>query len=127
MIACSIILGFTVLYSVGLINLSAREYEYMFMGVMGYPHKSIMLAQAKETVLQLLMEIPLGFGMGNLLLDAIKGEFSGSNFVVADVIYPHSYLLAALAVMGVTLIMLQVTSRHIKKLDIVEGLKAQED
>ena len=58
LISCAVALGFTVLYSVGLINLSAREYEYMFMGVMGYPHKSIIMAHAKETVLQLRVACP---------------------------------------------------------------------
>jgi len=127
MIACSIVLGFTVLYSVGLINLSAREYEYMFMGVMGYPHKSIMLAHAKETIMQLIFAIPLGFVFGNVLLESIKGEFSSSNFVIASVIYPQSYLFSAVSVIGVTAVMALVTSKHIKKLDIVEGLKARDE
>ena len=34
MLACAVILGLTVLYSVGLMNLSAREYEYMFMALL---------------------------------------------------------------------------------------------
>jgi putative ABC transport system permease protein len=127
MIFCALVLGFTVLYSVGLINLSAREYEYMFMGVMGYPHKSILSAHAKETVLQLLLAIPLGFIVGNLLLEAIKGEFSGSSFVIAAQIFPPSYLISAACVVGVSAIMAAVTSRHIKGLDIVEGLKARDE
>jgi putative ABC transport system permease protein len=127
MIACAVVLGLTVLYSVGLINLSAREYEYMFMGVMGYPHKSIMTAHIKETILQLILAIPLGFVLGNILLEIIKGEFSGSNFVVASAIYPQSYILAAAAVVGITAVMALVTSKHINRLDIVEGLKAQDD
>ncbi|MCL2759772.1 MAG: ABC transporter permease [Treponema sp.] len=127
MIACSIVLGFTVLYSVGLINLSAREYEYMFMGVMGYPHKSIMLAHTKETIMQLILAIPLGFVFGNILLESIKGEFSSGNFVIASVIYPQSYLFSAISLIGVTAVMALVTSKHIKKLDIVEGLKARDE
>ncbi|MDR0325495.1 MAG: FtsX-like permease family protein, partial [Oscillospiraceae bacterium] len=127
MIACSVVLGFTVLYSVGLINLSAREYEYMFMGVMGYPHKSILMAHIKETVLQLIMAIPLGYILGNMLLELIKGEFSGSSFVISAVILPQSYAVSALSVIGITALMAGVTSRHIGKLDIVEGLKAQDD
>ena len=127
MIACSVVLGFTVLYSVGLINLSAREHEYMFMGVMGYPHKSIMLAHLKETVIQLILAIPLGFVLGNILLDSIKNEFSGNSFVIAPSIYPQSYFLSAFTVISVTTIMAIVTSLHIANLNIVEGLKAQDE
>ena len=127
LIACSVLLGFTVLYSVGLINLSAREYEYMFMGVMGYPHRGIMAGHMKETLLQLALAVPLGFWAGNFLLSSIKGEFSGSNFVIYSEIFPQSYLIAALAVAAVTALMAAVTSRHIKRLDIVQGLKAQDE
>jgi len=127
MLGCSILLGFTVLYAVGLINLSAREYEYMFMGVMGYPHKSILSAHIKETILQLILALPLGFLGGYLLLEGIKGEFSSANFVIAARIFPMSYIIAAIAVIGVTAVMAVVTSRHIGRLDIVEGLKAQDD
>jgi putative ABC transport system permease protein len=127
MIVCSLVLGFTVLYSVGLINLSAREYEYMFMGVMGYRHKGILLAHTKETVLQLVLAIPLGFLLGNVILELIKGEFSSNNFVISATIFPQSYLVSAASVIGVTSLMALVTSRHIGGLDIVEGLKAQDE
>jgi putative ABC transport system permease protein len=127
MVGCSVILGFTVLYAVGLINLSAREYEYMFMGVMGYSHKSIITAHIKETVLQLIAAIPLGFITANLLLMSIIGEFSSSNFVVAAVIFPNRYITAAIAAVLVTAVMTIVTSKHIDRLDIIEGLKAHDD
>ena len=125
LIACSVILGFTVLYSVGMINLSAREYEYMFMGVMGYPHKRIMSAHIKEAIVQLALAIPLGFLFGHILLESIRGEFSGDNFVVSTAIFPQSYFAAATVVAAVTVLMGFVTSRHIGRLDIVEGLKAK--
>ena len=125
LIGCSIVLGVTVLYSVGLINLSAREYEYMFLGVMGYPKGSILMAHVKEAVLQLVLAIPLGFALGRLLLEAIKGEFSGNSIVISTAIYPQSHLISLVSVLVVTTMMVFVTSRHIGKLNIVEGLKVQ--
>ena len=125
MIACSVILGITVLYSVGLINLSAREYEYMFMGVMGCSHRSIVLANAKEALLQLVLAIPLGFVAGRLFLEVIKGEFSGSHFVISAMVSSLSYAISAVGVITVTAIMAAVMSQHIDRLDIVEGLKLQ--
>ena len=127
LIIFSIVLGFTVLYSVGVINLSAREYEYMFMGVMGYPQKSILIAHIKETIGHLVLAIPLGFLLGYLILENIRGEFSSNSFVVSAVIFPQSYVIAGLSVIGVTAVMALFTSRHIERLDIVEGLKSQDD
>jgi len=127
LIAFSIILGFTVLYSVGMINLSAREYEYMFMGVMGYPLNGILMAHIKETFGQLIIAIPLGFLLGYLLLESVKGAFSSNNFVISAVIFPQSYFISALLVIGVIAILALLTSRHIERLDVVEGLKSQDD
>lgn len=127
MIGCAVILGFTVLYSVGLINLSAREYEYMFMGVMGYSSARIFAAHIKETAVQLALAIPLGFIAGNLLLEAIRDEFSTDNFVIRTAIFSQSYVIAAAVVVAVTALMAGITLRHIERLDIVEGLKAQDD
>ena len=60
-------------------------------------------------------------------MENIKGEFSGSSFVISAAIFPQSYVISALAVVCVTAIMEAVTSRHIGRLDIVEGLKAQDE
>ena len=99
----------------------------MFMGVMGYPRKSILAAHIKETAVQIFIAIPLGFLLGSLLLEIIKEEFSNNSFVISPAVYPQSYLVSALAVIVVTALMALVTSRHIDKLDIVEGLKARDD
>lgn len=127
MLACAVILGLTVLYSVGLMNLSSREYEYMFMGVMGYPLKSIMLSHIKETVLQLLIAIPAGFLSGYGILNVVKAEFSGDNFVIATAIFSQSYLFAGAMVAVMAAFMVFVSARHIDRLDIVEGLKVRDE
>ncbi len=127
MLACAVILGLTVLYSVGLMNLSSREYEYMFMGVMGYPLKSIMLSHCKETVLQLFLAIPFGFLLGNGILNMVKTEFSGDNFVISTAIFVQSYFFSGIIVVFMAIIMAFVSARHISRLDIVEGLKARDE
>lgn len=127
MLACAVILGLTVLYSVGLMNLSAREYEYMFMGVMGYPLKGIMLSHIKETFLQLILALPLGFITGYGILNVVKSEFSSDSFVLFAAIYPRSYLCAGIMVVTMTAFVALISARHINGLDIVEGLKAREE
>ncbi len=127
MIGCSLILGVVVLYATGLITLASREYEYMFMGIMGFPHKSIMLAHAKEAVIQMIISIPLGFLLGNLILQGIKGQFSSVAFVVEVDVYPIAYIVGATSIIIVTAIMALVTSIAVSRLDIVQGLKVQDD
>lgn len=123
MLACAVILGLTVLYSVGLMNLSAREYEYMFMGVMGYSLKDIMSAHIKETLVQLVLALPAGFALGYGILCAVKPAFSGDNFVLSTAIYPESYVYAGVTVIMMSAVNAIISGFYINKLDIVEGLK----
>lgn len=127
MLACAAVLGLAVLYSMGLMNLSAREYEYMFMGVMGYPLKSIILSQLKGTLLQLLLAIPAGFLLGYGILNVVEPAFSGDNFVLSAAIFSRSYLVAGIMVAVMAGFMTLVSARHIDGLDVVEGLKVRDE
>jgi putative ABC transport system permease protein len=127
MLICAAVLGITILYSIGLINLSAREYEYMFMGVMGYPTKYIVLACIKEAVMQLILALPSGFIIGNILLNIDKEQFTGENFVIYPSIYWVSYLLATITVLAMSAIMIIISAKKINKLNIVEGLKIKDE
>ena len=127
MIGCALLLGAAVLYSVGLINLSTREFEYMFMGVMGYSTGKIMTAHLKETVVQMLLGIPMGFVLGNIVLESIKSEFSNDSMFLYPAVFTGSYLLAAIGIILISIVNSMLTARHIGRLDIVEGLKLQED
>jgi putative ABC transport system permease protein len=127
MLVCAVILGVTVLYSVGLINLSAREYEYMFMGVMGYPLKSIMYSHIKEAILQLIIAIPSGLLLGYGILNIVKGAFSSDNFVLMAAIYRQSYVLSGTIVVVMVAFIALISMRYIDRLDIVGGLKASDE
>ncbi len=127
MLGCAIILGLTALYSVGLMNLSTREYEYMFMSVMGYPLSSIMLAHLKEAALQLLIAVPSGLAAGYGLILLIKDSFSGDVFVIFPAVYSRTYIYAATIVVAITAAMALITARRVDGLDIVEGLKARDE
>lgn len=127
LVACAVLLGLTVLYSVGLINLTAREYEYMFMGIMGYASKDIMKAHTKETLLQLIISLPLGVGLGYLLLQSIQDAFSGEAFTLAPTVKGGSVIFSLVIVVVMTMIVGFVTYKHISKMDIVEGLKVQDE
>jgi putative ABC transport system permease protein len=127
MLICAVILGVTVLYSVGLINLSAREYEYMFMGVMGYPLKSIMYSHIKEAILQLIIAIPSGLLLGYGILNIVKGAFSSDNFVLMAAIYRQSYVLSGTIVVVMVAFIALISMRYIDRLDIVGGLKASDE
>lgn len=127
LIACGVILGVTVVLCINLMNLTVREFEYMFMNIMGYSKKKILTAIFKESFVQLCLAIPIGFVCGYLLLDAIKGEFSQNSFALYPVISMTSFAITGGIIILMSSMRIISANRFIDKLDIVEGLKVQED
>ena len=127
LVVCGIVLGLTVIICLNLMNLSAREFEYMFMNIMGYSKKQILIAITKEIVVQLMIAIPLGLVMGYQLINAIKGEFSQNTFALYPVINTSTYAIVAVLVVIMSMTRIISSNKFIDKLDIVEGLKVQDD
>ncbi|MCX8131527.1 MAG: ABC transporter permease [Clostridia bacterium] len=127
LIVFAVILGIAVLYAVGIINLTARSYEFIVLKVMGYGTKDIMHAYLKENLLQIIISLPFGFLLGNLILFGIKDEFSNDSFALTPHIYTQSYLFAALILIVISALVMLLSIRVINRLDIVEGLKAREE
>ena len=127
LILFSVILGIAVLLAVGIINLTARSYEFVLLKVMGYSMKNIMLAQVKEMFVQILLALPIGFTLGNLLIHGIKDEFSNDSFVIKPFVFMESYIFSALLLLLICLIVMVYSYTYIKRLDIIEGLKAREE
>ena len=127
LVICSVILGATVIFCLNLMNLTIREFEYMFMNIMGYSKRRILQTINKENLLQLLLSIPLGFFAGNWLLAAIKEQFSQNSFAMQPSIRLESYIFTALVVSIISSFRLLISNRYIEGLAIVEGLKVQEE
>lgn len=127
LMVCGVILGMTVISCMNMMNLASREFEYMFMNIMGYSKGQILLTILKETVIQLVISLPLGMIFGYQLILLIKGEFSQNAFTL----YPHvavqSYVIVAVMVVIMSLTRLFTSNRFLNQLAIVEGLKIQED
>ncbi len=107
-------------------ELNARENEYMLLSTLGYRHSKIMQAYLKESFIQMLLSIPLGFLLGYLLLIVIKNAFSSASFVMFASVFWWTYLFTAFMVLSLTAIMTVIVSFKVKRLNIVEGLKSQE-
>jgi len=127
LVVCGIILGLTVIICLNIMNLSAREFEYMFMNIMGYSKRQILIAITKEIIVQLIIAIPFGFVIGYQLINAIKGEFSQNTFALYPIINLSTYVIVAVLVLIMSMTRIISSNKFINNLDIVEGLKVQED
>lgn len=101
LVSFSIVLGITVLYSVSTINLAARNYEFTVLNVLGYNTKDILIAYVKETLLQLILAIPLGIVGAYFILHSIKEEFTNDAFMMEPFIAQRSFSIAAIIMISV--------------------------
>ncbi|MCX7920718.1 MAG: ABC transporter permease [Clostridia bacterium] len=126
-IVFAVILGIAVLYAVGIINLTARSYEFVVLKVMGYDTKDIVLACIKENLFQLILSLPFGFLLGNLIILGIKDEFSNDSFALTLHIYGESYWFAAILLIAISALIMIMSIRFINRVDMIEGLKSREE
>ncbi|HEY8444298.1 MAG TPA: hypothetical protein VIL24_05835 [Clostridia bacterium] len=61
------------------------------------------------------------------MLNIVKEQFITENFVIYPSIHWLSYLFAAITVLAMSAVMVVVAARKISKLNIVEGLKVQDE
>ena len=97
------------------------------MNIMGYSKRLILQAINKENLLQLLLAIPLGFVLGSQLLEVIKDQFSQNSFAMQPNIKIESFILTAVIIIFISSLRLLISNQYIDRLDIVEGLKVQDE
>ncbi len=127
LVIIAFLLAVAALYSIGVVTLETRRYEFTLLKVMGYSTREILLASIKETVSQIIIATPLGMLAGYFLLQLIKEGFSSDFFDFLPKVYTVSYFIAfgllLLAVVFVTF----MSAKYIDDIDMVEGLKDRED
>lgn len=122
----SFTLGVTVLFSVCIVNLIARRYEFSTLKVLGYSRLKILLLSIKESIIQLVIALPIGFLLGNASVFLIKNEFSTDAFFLSVHTNPKSFLYSGILVVFVTICIWFYTFRYLNKLDVVKILKEKE-
>lgn len=127
LVICSVTLGATVIFCLNLMNLTIREFEYMFMNIMGYSKKMLLRTINIENLLQLFLALPLGFIIGSQLLEVIKEQFSQNSFAMQPRITIESFVITAGIVIFISSLRLLMANRFIDRLEIVEGLKIQDE
>ncbi len=120
------LLAFVVLYNLSNVNISERIRELATIKVLGFYDKEVYSYITRETVLLTLIGIVLGLVGGYFLNSFIIGTCEINMLRFPRVIYPISYVYAALITIVFTVIVNIVTYFALKKIDMIESLKSVE-
>ena len=122
----SVIMGFIIIYNMGLLALNEKMYQFATLKVLGFTFKKLVRVYTQQNVwvcgLGILLGLPAGFGFTNYLFLYAIGEDYDFNAYIE----PQTYLIAALGTILVMLFTSVILARSLKKIDMVASLKANE-
>lgn len=125
-IVLSGLLSFVVLYNLTNINISERIRELSTIKVLGFFDNEVTMYIVRENIVLTLMGIVVGLGFGNLLTLFILHQAETSMMIFPLIISRSGYLTAIILTILFTVVVMLVTHFRLKRVDMIEALKANE-
>lgn len=125
LVVAAILLGIVVLYNLGVMSYVERNRELATLKVLGFRDRAIGKLLISQniwlTVIGVLLGIPAGAGVLNILIITLAGEYE-----LSITIGWMTYIISTALTFGVSLLVGLMVSRKNKKIDMVEALKGAE-
>ena len=126
LIVVSAILGFVIIYNLGILSFTEKQYQFATLKVLGFKDKQIKNIFVKQNLWLTTMGIILGLPLGFLMLDYIFKSALGEGYDFNAQIKILSYICATVGSFVVSIIVNKVLSRKVNKIDMVTSLKGNE-
>lgn len=119
-------LAFIVLYNLTNINVSERERELSTIKVLGFHDFEVTMYIYRENIILTFLGIFFGCLFGTVLQRFIMTTMEVDQLVFGKVIHMSSYIYSILLTILFTLIVMVVIHQQLKRIDMVEALKAND-
>lgn len=126
LIVVSVILGFVIIYNLGVLSFSEKQYQFATLKVLGFKDKQIKKIFVKQniwiTVIAIIIGLPLGFYMTDYIFKSALGDaydFSAQIEIL-------SYIYAIVGTFIVSFVVNKMLSKKVKTIDMVTSLKGNE-
>ena len=126
LIAVSIILAVVIIYNLGIMSFTEKEYQFATLKVLGYKDKQIKKIFVKQNIWIGIFAIVIALPLGNLMTDFIFKNAIGDSYDFEAKIKYTTFLLSSIGTFIVVYIVNQFLARKIKKIDMVSSLKGNE-
>ncbi|MEQ8200003.1 MAG: FtsX-like permease family protein [Syntrophomonadaceae bacterium] len=126
MVLFAAILGFAIVYNASVMNLAERNREIGCIRVIGFSVKEVSGLLFKENVVHTVLGVILGLPFGRWVASAYIDSITTDLYTLPVIIYPRTYLLAAVGTMTFIFLAHKFSVRGIKRLDLAEVLKSPE-
>ncbi len=115
-----------VVYNSARIALAEHAWELATLRVLGFTRAEVSRILLGQSMVQLLVAIPIGWLLGRWLSAFILSLMPSHEFRIPLTIYPSTYAFAGLVTAAAGLVSAVVVRRHIDRLDLVGVLKIRD-
>ena len=125
-ISVAILLGSIIIYNLGILSYTEKQYQFATLKVLGFKDKQIKNIFVKQknwiAIISIIIGLPLGYYLTDWLFKtAIEEHYDfGANITL------KTYLLSALGTFFVSYIVSKILARKINNIDMVSSLKGNE-
>ena len=123
MVIFAVVLGLAIVFNSSVISFAERQREIATLRVLGFTNGEVSGLLLKEIILQCLVGILLGLPFGRLMAAAYVQSVNTDLYTLPVVIYPLTYVLAAVGGIVFTMLAHRLALKGLKKIDLVESLK----
>lgn len=125
-IIIAVILGIVIIYNLGILSYTEKQYQFATLKVLGFEDKQIKNVFVKQNnwiaIVSIIIGLPLGYYLTDWLFKtAIEEHFDfGANITI------RTYIISAVGTFVVSYLISKVLARKIKNIDMVSCLKGNE-
>jgi hypothetical protein len=126
LIVVSIVLAIVIIYNLGIMSFSEKEYQFATLKVLGYKYKQIKKIFIKQNIWIGVFAILIALPLGNYMTDYIFKNAIGDTYDFEAMIKPVTFIMSSIGTFVVVYIVNQFLAKKIKKIDMVSSLKGNE-
>lgn len=119
-------LGAIIIYNMGILSYSEKQYQFATLKVLGFSDKKIRKIFVQQnnwiTVLSIIIGLPTGYYMTSWIFKSVIAD----NYDFGAYINLSTYLIAIIGTILVSTIVSRILSKKVNKIDMVSSLKANE-
>ena len=125
-IVLSAVLSVVILYNLGILSFSEKQYQFATLKVLGYRTKPLRRIFNQQGRILAIISIILGLPAGYFMVSYIFTAALGDNYDFPAYVSPVSFILAGVTIFLVSSLVNHWLSSRIRRIDMVSSLKANE-
>ncbi len=125
-IGVAVLLGGIIIYNLGILSYSEKQYQFATLKVLGFKDKQIKNIFIKQNNWIAVISIIIGLPLGYYLTDWLFKTAIEEHYDFGAYILPQTFILSAIGTFVVSYLVSKFLARKIKNIDMVSSLKGNE-